>query len=58
MSAYSHLEVIILLELHVSSELCDFLADWTWENIFLQRVDILNEDQILCTFEAEGVHTP
>jgi hypothetical protein len=46
-----------LLKLHISSELCDFLADWAWENIFLKRVDILHEDQILSTFEAEGVHT-
>jgi hypothetical protein len=47
-----------LLELHIPSQLSDFLADRTWENIFLKGVDILHEDQILRTFEAEGVHTP
>ena len=47
-----------MLELHISSKLSDFLADRAWENIFLQGVDILYEDQVLRTFQAEGVHTP
>ena len=54
---YSHFKVVILFELHFACQLRHLFAYWTRKDIFLEGVDILDQDEVLGTFQAEGMHT-
>ena len=55
---YREAQIIIRLELHVAWELCALLTDGTTKQIPAQSVHVVNEDQVLGTFETECVHAP